>query len=331
MSIIRDKLEALRQAPVGAFKNKLINGCFRVWQRGTSFPSTGHTADRWYVYNTSDGAHTATKSNIGNYNSLKVTVNTAATNLSTDSKYLGIMYAFEGQELYTVTKEGRSLTVSFKFKSSTTGIYSVALRNISWLNDGGASNIEDNYITTFTYNTADVAQDISITIPLDHTFTVLNNDVNMGFDFHIGFINYSNYSTSTLHQWTTADIDVAETGALTASTSVNWAGTAGNYIEIAQVQLEEGSVATDFEQRYFTQELVLCQRYYETVTTYSASNGAYNNSHTFATYKRVVPTLSVVAGSLNGGSFVNHDASGIGQNGNSAGASAVVISADAEL
>jgi len=36
----------------------------------------------------------------------------------------------------------------------------------------------------------------------------------------------------------------------------------GNYLEIAQVQLELGSVATDFEHRSYGEELALCQRYY---------------------------------------------------------------------
>jgi hypothetical protein len=38
--------------------------------------------------------------------------------------------------------------------------------------------------------------------------------------------------------------------------------TSGDYIEVAQVQLELGSVATDFEHRSYGEELALCQRYY---------------------------------------------------------------------
>ena len=41
--------------------------------------------------------------------------------------------------------------------------------------------------------------------------------------------------------------------------------TSGDYFEFTEVQLELGSVATDFEHRSYGEELALCQRYYEKV------------------------------------------------------------------
>jgi len=45
--------------------------------------------------------------------------------------------------------------------------------------------------------------------------------------------------------------------------SVDCAVTSGDYVEFKEVQLELGSVATDFEHRSYGEELQLCQRYYQ--------------------------------------------------------------------
>jgi hypothetical protein len=49
--------------------------------------------------------------------------------------------------------------------------------------------------------------------------------------------------------------------------------TSGDYVEIAQPQLEVGSVATPFEHRSYGEELALCQRYYWQVTNGGISLG----------------------------------------------------------
>ena len=53
---------------------------------------------------------------------------------------------------------------------------------------------------------------------------------------------------------------------------INFQGTfaSADWLEVANVQLELGSVATDFEHRSYGEELALCQRYYERLS-YAAS------------------------------------------------------------
>ena len=79
--------------------------------------------------------------------------------------------------------------------------------------------------------------------------------------------------------------------------------TSGDYYEVALFQVELGSVATDFEQRSYGEELALCQRYYEI-----ASGGSYGAFPTTSNYrvsvpykvtKRASPTIAVLASSEN--------------------------------
>lgn len=59
------------------------------------------------------------------------------------------------------------------------------------------------------------------------------------------------------------------------ATNGNVSITSGDYIEIAQPQLEVGKVATPFEHRSYGEELALCQRYYQ--KSYDADSFAGSN------------------------------------------------------
>jgi hypothetical protein len=43
---------SLNSGPLAGFRNLLINGDFRIWERGTQFPTlqSGYSADRWYTF-----------------------------------------------------------------------------------------------------------------------------------------------------------------------------------------------------------------------------------------------------------------------------------------
>ena len=80
-------------------------------------------------------------------------------------------------------------------------------------------------------------------------------------------------------------------------------GTSGGIAYYSEVQVELGSVATDFEHRGYGEELALCQRYFEKLGRGGgyAGDRAYNHSSrivnlpTWATTKRADPTVTIYA------------------------------------
>ena len=112
------------------------------------------------------------------------------------------------------------------------------------------------------------------------------------------------------------------------SDSVNLATVANSTFYLTGVQLEQGSVATPFEQRPIGTELALCQRYYEKSfpLTTTPANGLYSVSTTgtvtysdywvlamgwipFSVEKRIVPNMTFYGTSTNNWQAANSDAS----------------------
>jgi hypothetical protein len=87
---------------------------------------------------------------------------------------------------------------------------------------------------------------------------------------------------------------------------VTWIANSGATFYITGVQLEAGSVASPFERRDYGRELMMCQRYFELATVYSAS--ATGGSRTDLSWiqwqvqKRAQPTLITVSTTSIGGS-----------------------------
>ena len=91
----------------------------------------------------------------------------------------------------------------------------------------------------------------------------------------------------------------------------------GDYIEVTGVQLEVGSVATDFEHRSYGEELALCQRYFERKTYASSTvitmGQAYASGNCAAPLdfiqKRVTPSITLPVSSSTGVQFLTANAS----------------------
>jgi len=253
--------------PLGT-KNLIINGNMQIAQRGTS--TSGLTGDN-FNYNSVDRFQTVlfTTTSVwtqsqstdvptgqGFSNSLKMDCTTADASLDAGTN-ITIEHKMEGQNLQHLKKgtaSAESLTLSFWVKSNKTGTYIVEIDD----NDN-ARNINNAY----TINAADTWEKKTITIDGDTTGT-LDNDNGHSLRVIWWLAAGSNYTSGTLQTSWGSTVNTNR-----AVGSVNLADSTSNYINITGVQLEVGENATPFENRMYSQELAMCQRYYQYVGKFS--------------------------------------------------------------
>jgi len=274
---------------LGAFKNKIINGNFNIWQRATSRDEADgnvYKADRWLTYLNGDAEFTftqgttpPTESQIGMKSTYtaKITVDTADVAL-TSSNYSLLAQKIEGYNFAAL--KGGNATLSFWVKSSATGIYCV-----SFLNTGYGYH----FIREYTINTADTWEYKTLTVPFgDETAGTWNATTGIGCNVFFCLGAGDTYQN-------TADVWASGADYCTSNQENFWA-TGSNVFELSQVQLEKGLVATDFEGRSITQELAMCQRYFYKLTTYKYINRGYGTEGylnlIFLVTMRVTPTAS---------------------------------------
>ena len=295
-------------------KNIIINGSMIVDQRsnGNSADTTGASylsCDRFgaaYAAASKFTMQQVASTLPGFEKALKIT--SSGTTSNSSQHYL-MRYSIEGHDsarLALGTSSAKTFTLSFYVKGSIAGNYSVAFAN-------GSDNRV--YATTYNIASADTWERKTITLTGDTSGTwATNNTEGMEIKWDLG--SGSDHNVSAANQWLGED-------KLKVSGTVNLVATNAATLEFTGVQLELGSVATDFEYRSLTQELALCQRYFYMHANYlipgngSAGSGisdncsAYNTATAFFSLDlpvtmRTKPTLYVTAS----GTFGYYNVSG---------------------
>ena len=258
-------------------RNLIINGAMQVAQRGTSSTSAGYTTvDRYKVglggndesptMSQTDVASGTTPYTLGFRKAFKVT-NGNQTSGAGAADSIEIHTRLEGQDIATSGWNYKStssfVTLSFWVKSSVAQSFPVYLHT--------QSNPE--YVFPFETGslTADTWTKITKTIS-GNSNLVFDNDNAHG--LKVAFVpfrgtDYTNNSV-TYDAW-----QAYSSSARVRDMTSTWYTTNDATFELTGVQLEVGSVATDFEHRSFGQELALCQRYF-----YSTGDGY--NGHNLA-------------------------------------------------
>jgi hypothetical protein len=231
-----------------AGKNKIINGDFGIWQRGTSFSSMGfgaYTADRFQnaqantlAVTASQQSFTAGAAPVAGYESAFFHRTVVPAN-SGSGDYAQLSQKIEDVRDYA----GQQVTLSFWAKAAS-GTPKIAIELTQNFGTGGSpSSAVDTYITQVTTSTSWARYTATFTVPSISGKTVGTT---------------ANTSFLQVQLWYSAGSSLnARTGSL---------GNQANTFDIWGVQLEAGSVATPFQTASGGSpqaELAMCQRYYE--------------------------------------------------------------------
>ena len=243
-------------------RNLIINGAMQVAQRGTSSTSNGYqTVDRWAAYS---GDHDATVTSSqqstsssdtpyqnGFSNFFRFALNGAGT--ANANAYFELVQKIEAQDIATsgwnFKSSSSSITLSFWVRASTNQTFYGFLKSYD-----GTSYI---YAFSFTASGNNTWTKITKTITGNSNLQFDNNNA-QGLQILLTPFYGTDYTNDrTLNTWTTVSTsnyfpDMAST----------WLTAGASTFDITGVQLEVGSVASDFEHRSFHDELLKCYRYF---------------------------------------------------------------------
>ena len=252
----------VRQIIGGSCRRINYNGRMDIFQRGTSTTVAGtseevYVADRWFIgtrtNNYSVTGARDTTDHPSEFNScLKITNGTGYAGQLSSNLVLGYG-PFEGWQTHDFawgSPYAKDLTISFWVKSSVPGIYSIQLINYG---TGNAQAFREYHIkhagswqwcsVTFRGCTSLGTNDL-----YESRALVVNWSLGAGPDDRID---------ESVQDWVTTGGNWRGT-----NDSVEWGAVTGATFQITGVQMETGSVATEFAYRSYPEEVALCQRYF---------------------------------------------------------------------
>jgi len=259
--------------------NHIINGNFDIWQRGTSQTATGYGSDdRWF-----NGTSVATK--------------THSRQNCTDTERALFNAAYYSRTVVTTASNSAEMIIKLQKIEDVTRLAGKTVTLSFWARADSAKNIGLEFRQNFgTGGTPSANLDSIGTQLIALTSTWEKKTITVDIPSIAGkTLGTDGVHTSALWLtlWFTA-------GSAFDSRS-GGVGTQSGTFDIAQVQLEAGSAATDFQLRHPANEMALCQRYYEasdspvgTGTLFSGYTVTQNNYYAscrFQVKKRVIPTI----------------------------------------
>jgi len=222
-------------------KNAIINGNFDIWQRGTSQTVVNNYGadDRWK--NTFLGSslvttrETFTLGQTDVPNNPKYFSRTVATSVAASTNYVTKRQKIENVKTFS----GETLTLSFWAKADSAKNIATEFRQHFGLGGSPSASVLSIGVTTHALTTSWQQFIVTVEVPSISGKT-LGTDTDGDFQLMFWLEAGSNFDLRT-----------------------NSLGQQSGTFDIAQVQIERGNQATDFEYRNVVEELMLCQRYFE--------------------------------------------------------------------
>ena len=268
-------IEGVRYVQVSR-RNFIVNGAMAISQEnGDTDDSSGsviYIADEWQ---NSKGGTTGTVRRQRLINASDSTIKLTATVGEGTFAAAAFNYGFrsniEAQNIAHLN--GKDVTISFKARVNWTGNLAVSLYNPI-----GARGYTVDYPVISGDNR------VEVTIPLEATTIGANNNTN-GLELIIGGQSGTNFTAALPETW--------QAGlTLVTANSTLWMETSGNFVEITQVQLEQGSSATPFEHLKYSKYLAECQRYFQKYFGYATRRWVgFMNSTVNCYLTSAIPTM----------------------------------------
>lgn len=283
-------------AGLTGFRNRLINGAFDIWQRGTSRTfltgAGGFLADRWSGgAGYQQGVHqrvaiSSPPSGLRSKYALRSSSST--TTEASGGTRLEVTQKIENVNCYDLA--GQTVTLSFWIRFSAATITSSTATPY----DNWTVRLQQNTSTTDSALVSDTGDSVATVTSVSSGMVNASNNA--------AIINGSLPTTWTKYTVTFTiassvnNISVRmESGGLgnTASADTVW-------YEVAEVQLEKGGAATEFERRPYPLELALCERYTQRVSGTGMTITA-NTGDLYCPFRSIMrtssPSYSIISGS----------------------------------
>ena len=273
-------------------RNKVIKGGMLVNQRGnqSSVTTSVYGLDRFKVQEAAGVTYdinqsTDTPDGFGSSFHIDIQGTQASPSASHFMQLMTPLEGFDVQDFAKGTSEAKQYAVSFYIKTNVTGSYALQITDDNSRSCSQLYTVSDTNWNRYT-----------VIFPADTTGAIDNdNTEGLRLTWHllVGTDRSSGTMNTTWAATTTANIAAGQNANVASSTSNNW--------YITGVQLEVGSVVTDFEHRSFAQELASCQRYYFKLTAddndsvflgYSTNGTAFYGEVPFPTAMRTMPTFT---------------------------------------